>query len=186
MKHLFLIILTGLSISAFSQPFKPFRVELGLASNTSISDEGANGFGGYLEPRYLIDRSWLVGARLEVADINQSVFLDATNVNVSSTVQRSNLIFGEYFFNANQVRPFVGLGIGVTSLEETYVNVGAGFFQVGAGEQRESSFSFAPRFGVNAGHFRVLSTINFSNNKIPNYFGLNVGFEIGGGRKEEY
>ena len=45
-----------------------------------------------------------------------------------------------------------------------------------------TNFGFAPRIGINAGHFRIAAIYDYTGNGISNLFGIQIGFEIGGGR----
>ena len=166
---------------ATGQTYKPFRVELGSAIITvNASDNGSPSLhlDAYVEPRYAINDRFLVGFRHEKhLSTSLSLFLIPGEYEIFS----GNSFLVEYFFNNKRTRPFAGVAFGVYHL----IHLGAdpGIFQTLFGFRQEyvSNVGIAPRVGINSGHFRLTGIFNFTGVRIKNYFGLNLGFEIGGG-----
>ena len=93
----------------------------------------------------------------------------------------------QYYFNNNEVRPFVGAGVGLFSLAAAKFNTAAndpGADDVGA----ETRFGFYPRLGVDVGHFNLTLDYNIiPPTDVPgggevknNYLGIRAGVSIGG------
>lgn len=85
-------------------------------------------------------------------------------------------------FSTKTVRPFAGLGAGI------YTVAGVSFSDLGEdiAVGAATKFGFAPRVGLEAGHFRAAVKYNFAgkdNNIKYNYLSFKVGFFFGGGRK---
>lgn len=183
---LLFVIVFFIFFEGFTQTFKPFRVELGMSFNAATGDEAGNGAGGYFEPRYAVNDQLLLGFRLESGYLSGgSITVNAQEVELNNTNLRARTFFGEYFFGTEKVRPFVGLAMGVFSRKSVGIAVNAGSVQIGALGDSRANFGIAPRAGINAGHWRFLATFNFTGEDISNYMGLNIGFEIGGGRKNK-
>lgn len=179
-----LILMILICANAQAQEFKPFKVDVGLSFNTPFDDVADNGIGGYIEPRYGVNDQFTAGLRLEWSALSSgSITVNTQMVDVSSASVRSTMFVGEYFFNTANVRPFVGAALGMYRRESYGVSVNLGSVQVGDLNGSVTNFGFAPRLGLNAGHFRLSTIFNFTGNDISNYFGLNVGFEFGGGRQ---
>lgn len=181
---LFLTAFLLVLMQSYGREFKPFKVDLGFTLNTALGDESENGAGGYIEPRYGASDEFTFGLRIEWNRLSSgNITINTTEVDVSSTNLVSTMVTGEYFFNIAKVRPFVGLAMGTYRRESYGVNVSLGSVQVGNLDRSITNFGFAPRMGINAGHLRLATIMNFTGNDISNFFGLNVGFEIGGGRQ---
>ena len=179
-----LLIVVLCSFHLQAQEFKPFKVDLGLSFNTPTDDQAGNGMGGYIEPRYGLDDYITLGLRLEWSALSSgNITINTQNVDLSAASVRNTMFVGEYFFNKEKVRPFVGMGIGMYRRQSHGISITAGSVQIGDLNRSVSNFGFAPRVGVNAGHFRLSTIFNFTGNDISNYFGINVGIEIGGGRQ---
>lgn len=177
--------------SDFDREFKPFKVGIGLGYGVPGAGEGAGGgLLAYLEPAYRATDQVLVGLRLEGAFLvrgvqgvrNRDVAGDASSI-LSYTLNT------QYYFSNENVRPFVGAGVGLFTLAATEFNTAANdpnANQVGA----ETRFGFYPRVGVDAGHFNLTLDYNFvPSTEIPgggevanNYLGIRLGASIGGGR----
>lgn len=187
------LLLMLVAIGSFAQEFKPFKVGLGLGYAVPGAGEGAGGGALiYLEPAYRATDLISIGLRLESAIIargiegtsNSEVAGDASS-NVSYTLN------GQYYFNDNYVRPFVGLGVGLFSLAAVEFNtaVSPGADDIGA----ETRFGFYPRLGLDIGHFNITLDYNIvPKSDVPgggevknNYFGIKAGFSIGGGTGEK-
>lgn len=176
----------------YARDFKPFKVGIGIGYAVPGTGEGAGGgFLGYLEPAYRATDEVLVGLRLEGAFMVRGV-KGVANRDVSGDASSvaSYTLNTQYYFNNNEVRPFVGAGVGLFSLAAAKFNTAAndpGADDVGA----ETRFGFYPRLGVDVGHFNL--TLDY--NVIPptdvpgggevknNYLGIRAGVSIGGGKQ---
>lgn len=177
----------------YSQEFRPFKVGLGLGYAVPGKGEGAGG--GvllYLEPAYRASDQVLVGLRLESAIIARGVEGVNSNNDVSGDVS-SNVSYtlnGQYYFNTENVRPFIGAGFGLFTLAAVEFNTASGNDPTADEVGAETNFGFYPRVGLDVGHFNM--TIDY--NIIPptdvpgggevrnNYLGIRIGFSFGGGK----
>ena len=196
------VFITSLAMShAYSQydqdyvrEFKPFKVGIGVGYAVPGAGEGAGGgFLAFLEPAYRVTDQVSAGLRLEGAFLvrgvegvtNQDVEGDASSV-------ASYTLNSQYYFNNNNVRPFVGVGFGLFSLAAAKFNTASGndpgLNDVGA----ETRFGFYPRIGLDVGHFNLVLDYNVvpptdvpGGGEIKNsYLGIRAGISIGGGREE--
>ncbi len=173
---LFLFIIA----SADGQHLKPFRVEIGLALNSSTDSEFTNGSGVYIEPRYAPSDVWLFGFRLERSFLSGSeIEIQDLNLDLATTHVMGNTVFAEYFFLDETVRPFIGVGVGIYSRKKVGLAVDIGGVDIGDLDESAANFGFAPRVGVNVGRWRVLALYNVTGSDIADYLSLNIGFEIG-------
>ncbi len=185
MKKLCVITLLALtSAIASAQTYKPFRVELGVTRGSSLDDEAQSGWGGYIEPRFAANDHWLFGFRFEGVSLNGSaITIDFDEIEVSNTTIRNSSIFAEYFFTNGRVRPFIGMSAGLYKRGALGVEVGTNGIQIGELGESQQNLGFAPRVGINAGHFRFHANANFTGEEIADYIGFGMGLELGGGRK---
>jgi hypothetical protein len=178
----FLLVLLAASVS-FAQNFKPFKVGLGLGYAVPAGGEG--GALLYVEPGYRCTNNILIGLRLESAIISRGLEGTDKDVTGDATSNASYTLNGQYYFNENYVRPFVGLGFGLFSLAALKYNRGAEVESSPA----ETRFGFYPRAGVDIGHLNLTLDYNIvpridvmDGGEIRNsYLGLRAGFSIGGG-----
>lgn len=177
----------------YAREYKSFKVGIGIGYAVPGTGEGAGGgFLGYLEPAYRATDQVLIGLRLEGAFVvrglegvsNRDVSGDASSV-------ASYTLNTQYYFNNNEVRPFVGAGAGLFSMTAVEFNTAAGSpdaNDVGA----ETRFGFYPRIGIDAGHFNLILDYNVvPPTDVPgggevknNYLGIRIGVSIGGGKTE--
>lgn len=104
----------------------------------------------------------------------------------------SYTVNGQYYFNTNKFRPFVGAGSGIYSLSAiTYTDKGVPYTAIGS----ESKFGFYPRAGFDLGHFNLTIDYNFlSSSTLTNsngqgqftnsYLAIKKGVSFGGGRSK--
>ena len=156
--------------------FRRFKLDLSAGYAVTTGDTSGNGVLFSFEPKLAINDHVTIGLRSE---ISISVTGDASYGTVKGT--GSYLATADYYFNTNTVRPFAGAGLGI------FRHASA---DIGSTEEiiTYSKFGFAPRIGIEAGHFRTALEYNFAGkagdiNK--NYLGIKIGFLIGGGRIEE-
>lgn len=198
-KLAFILAITLCSSLAFAQydqdyarEFKEFRVGVGIGYAVPGSGEGAGGgFLAYLEPAYRATDQVLVGLRLEGAFMVRGLEgVGVDDVEGDATSVASYTLNSQYYFNNNDVRPFVGAGVGLYSLAaakfDTRSNIDPDWTDIGA----ETRFGFYPKIGIDAKHFNLTLDYNFipptdlpGGGEIRNsYFGIRAGVSIGGGR----
>lgn len=177
----------------YYREFKPFKVGIGIGYAVPGAGDGAGGgFLMYLEPAYRATDQVAVGLRLEGAFTARGVEGVGNNDiegDASSVVSYS--LNGQYYFNNNNVRPFIGAGVGLFSMAATEFN-SAGNNNIEAEDVgAETRFGFYPRLGVDAGHFNLTLDYNIvPPTDLPgggevknNYLGIRAGFSIGGGKE---
>jgi hypothetical protein len=176
----------------YAREFKEFKVGIGIGYAVPGAGEGAGGgFLAYLEPAYRATDQVLVGLRLEGAFMvrglegsgNDDVQGDASSV-------ASYTLNSHYYFNNNDVRPFIGAGFGLYTLAaakfDTRSNNDPGLNDIGA----ETRFGFYPKIGIDAKHFNLTLDYNVipptdvpGGGEVKNsYLGIRAGVSIGGGR----
>ena len=169
--------------ASFAHNFKPFKVGLGLGYAVPMGGERGGLF--YIEPGYRVNNTFLVGLRIESAMISKNVSANGTDVVGDASSNVSYSLNGQYYFNENYVRPFVGFGMGFFNLAEVEYNMGTEV-QV---SDTETRFGFYPRVGVDIGHLNLTLDYNIvpvtdldDGGEVRNsYLGIRVGFSIGGG-----
>jgi outer membrane protein W len=194
----FIILLMAIAITTQAQDdhlreYKSFKVGLGLGY--AVPGKG-NGSGGgallYLEPAYRACDEVSIGLRLESAIIVRGVQgVTDNDVAGDASSNVSYTLNGQYYFNNNNVRPFIGAGGGLFSLAAVKFNSASGntpgLDEVGA----QTVFGFYPRVGIDAGHFNLTLDYNIvPPSSVPgggqvknNYLGIRAGLSLGGGRK---
>lgn len=173
----------------YAREFKQFKVGLGIGYAQPGSGEGAGGgFLAYLEPAYRATDQVLVGLRLEGAFIVRGIKgVNNRDISGDASSVASYTLNTQYYFNNNNVRPFVGAGVGLFSLAAAKFNTAndPDADEIGA----ETRFGFYPRVGVDVGHFNLTLDYNFvPPTDVPqggevrnNYLGIRAGVSIGGG-----
>jgi outer membrane protein W len=176
-----LAIGAAVCVQAQETTFKPFKVDLALGYAIPGGSGSKGGVIIALEPKYAINDNLTFGLRMETA------VMARVNTDINSTAygegdvkgSGSYLATADYYFNTNQFRPFVGAGAGI------YRNVSVDLNSSSEEAGTSTQFGFAPRAGFELGHFRTALEYNFagkSGGLNNNYFGIKLGFFIGGGR----
>ena len=158
------------------QGYKPFRVDLCLGVSMP--------FGGLflIEPKYAVVPALSIGLKLESAVLLNNFFeSDKSDINVQ--VLLSYFATADYhFLPTNNFRPFIGAG--------------GGLYMIGAAQatsygttvtaEQANNFGAMVRAGFDVSHFRLAFVYNYAGNdgfnNSANYFGINIGAYIGGGR----
>jgi hypothetical protein len=175
----------------YAREFKEFKVGIGIGYAVPGAGEGAGGgFLMYVEPAYRATDQVLVGLRLEGAFMVRGIE-GVTNRDITGDASSvaSFTLNGQYYFNNNEVRPFIGAGVGLFSLAGVKFNTAAsdpGADDVGV----ETRFGFYPRLGLDVGHFNLVLDYNIvpptdvpGGGEVKNtYLGIRAGFSIGGGK----
>jgi len=139
--YIFLFVSLMLTSVANAQDYDKFKLGLGAGYAGGKGAEGITTGGGILltlEPAYRVSDNLAIGLRLEGAAYGSS-FSGWPGGIASLTIN------GQYYFDAELFRPFVGAGLG------------------GYLGSDLSAFGFYPRLGFDWGHF----TLAFEYNLIP-------------------
>jgi outer membrane protein X len=177
-KLLFVAVLfCGVALSAQSQEFKPFRVDAGIGYGLPFWDGLDGGIQFYIEPKYEIAPQIAVGIRWE-----GSLFAGAEENGESVDVKLSSsyLLTGDYYFTNNTFRPFVGIGLGLYSIEGATVEN-----ETVESSEGKNNFGALVRAGFDVSHFRFSVSYNYGGkmgDETFHFVGATVGFYIGGGR----
>ncbi len=162
--------------------FKPFKVDIALGYALPAGSGSKGGVLFAVEPKYAFNDNVTAGLRMEGAVTAQGTVVNGEMNNGDVKVSSSYLLTADYFINTNRLRPFVGIGAGI------FTNASANFDAQSAGDVKSGSkFGFAPRAGIEYGHFRAAVEYNVAGKTATvnhNYLGLKLGFFIGGGRYE--
>src|SRR6476661_7101354 len=115
MKKVFLIcaFMAGAFFSN-AQTFKPFKVDLATGYAVPSGKGSKGGIVLAIEPKYAINDNISLGLRMEAA-ITARGYVASNGQEVSGDVKASGsyLATGDYYFNTNKFRPFVGMGVGL-------------------------------------------------------------------------
>lgn len=186
---LVLITVLTLSLNSFAQStaYTPWQVDF-MGGYAAASGKGTKGgIALYLEPKYHITDNLSAGLRLGGALTLKYTLNDAGDEvgEASVAAVASYLATGDYYFQKEpgaKFRPFAGIGLGFASA--------AGATSTDMVEtseaQTKKGFSGMVRAGFDVSHFRfnLEYDINPKTGRISNnYFGVNLGFYIGGGSR---
>lgn len=182
------------AVGANAQEFKKFKVGLGGGYAIPGGNGAKAGVLFYLEPAYRIQDNLQVGLRMEWAVIARGYSEDIGSADFDVSALGSYTLNGQYYFNNNSFRPFVGAGFGMYSIKAAKLDVSdANDPDAGdLGLSDETKFGFYPRVGFDAGHFTLSIDYNLvgateiegADGKIKNsYIGIRLGGFFGGGRK---
>lgn len=180
---LMLIACTG--AAAVAQEYKAFRVGVGLGYANASGKGAKGGVLWTLEPGYRVNDQILANLRIEGAVIARGSATE-TSASLDVAALGSYTLNGQYYFNNNNFRPYVGVGLGMYSLAAASMDVNVN----GTTQQQvvasANKIGFYPRVGFDAGHF----TLNIDYNIVPetdgiknSYLGIRLGGFFGGGRK---
>jgi hypothetical protein len=175
----------------YARDYKTFKVGIGIGYAVPGAGEGAGGgFLGYLEPAYRATDDVVVGLRLEGAFMVRGIKgVSSRDISGDASSVASYSLNSQYYFSDEEVRPFLGAGIGLFSMTAAKFNTAAGDLQADdvGGETR---FGFYPRVGIDVGHFNLVLDYNVipptdvpGGGEVKNsYLGIRAGVSIGGGR----
>lgn len=179
-----LMLIAFTAAAAVAQEYKAFRVGLGLGYANASGKGAKGGVLWTLEPGYRVNDQILANLRIEGAVIGRG-YADETSASIDVAALGSYTINGQYYFNNNSLRPFVGVGLGMYSLAAVSVSAN----QTGGSSEAVAAankIGFYPRVGFDAGHF----TLNLDYNIVPetsgiknSYLGIRIGGFFGGGKK---
>ncbi|MDR2653271.1 MAG: hypothetical protein LBC68_13365 [Prevotellaceae bacterium] len=184
-KLLFIAVLfCGVALSAQSQEFKPFRVDLGVGYGLPFAKSLDGGVQFYVEPKYEVAPQLAVGLRWEGSLFGGA---EQDGQSVDMKLSSSYMVTGDYYFNNNTFRPFVGLGLGLYSIGGASVDA----VEVeGDGVEVElnaskNNFGALLRAGFDVSHFRFTLSYNYGGkigDETFHFLGATIGFYLGGGR----
>lgn len=168
-----------MTASAQDREFKSFKfdIALGLAMPTDGNGVKAGGLIA-IQPHYRVTDNFALGLRLEGAGIGYVYDDTYGDQQVDVKVVSSYCASGEFYFNKNRFRPFVGAGAGLFDSQAATSSNGGGSVVLG---ERAKSFGFYPEVGFEAGHFRLCADYNVTGHNLS-YFSLKIGAFFGGGR----
>lgn len=181
--HICLLLLFVLPLTAQNE-YRPIKMDVGLLLG-EVNEHNVGLIAPYIEPKYNINNNITVGMRFEYIFYSKENFIDFDPNNPyrsdfdADGWTFSSVLTGDYYFNDDFLRPFVGIGAGVyymyNAKENSYLNF----------NEHILSFGYVPRVGFNMGQFRVSCEYNFiiSETTDLSYLSLKLGYEIGGGKK---
>ncbi|WP_067037567.1 hypothetical protein [Allomuricauda sp. CP2A] len=179
------IVMASLAQWAHAQEQNKFRV--GLDFGYAMPD-GGGGIILAIEPKYNIADNMNIGLRFESAAMAKNV--GATEADLTASVSYSGTF--DYYFNSgsSSFAPFIGGGVGYSSLGSLSSSVESEGFQASAELEVDGKFGGLVRAGFEAGKFRVAATYNLIGKtdfgggaEVKNsYIGISLGFYIGGGK----
>ncbi len=166
--------------------FKPFKVDVSTGFALPLGGSGSSkvGFLFVVEPKYAVAEQFSIGLRLEVAAMARGTVIGGTEFEGQVQGNGSYLATGDYYFNNNKFRPFIGAGAGLYTIGSVDVNSANPSDPINV--PTENKFGFMFRGGFEAGHFRLgieynaIGKSQYSENN--SYIGFKIGACIGGGR----
>lgn len=176
-------------VEDYARDFKPFRVGVGIGYAVPGAEQG--GVLGYIEPAYRATDHVAVALRVEAAFLVRglkSINADETPVDKSPVV--SYTFNSHYYLNNENVRPFIGAGVGLFHTAAATFNIPANGPDADNVEA-ETRFGFYPQVGIDAGHLNFTLEYNVvpptdvpGGGEVKNsYLGIRAGVSVGGGRK---
>ncbi|PIA78866.1 hypothetical protein BFR04_04865 [Gaetbulibacter sp. 4G1] len=173
-----------------------FRIESGVLLKT---DSDNLGLLLNIEPKVKASENTVIGLRFGIAINPQKIRIDnSTSFFIDELDDNSIISFVstyDYYLNAKNHRPYVGLGLGYylfndidisdrnsgsTDILEGSVKNKLGFLLRGGLEIRNTryglEYNFIPKADIKIPNGQTVGTIDNS------YFGLSIGFTIGGGK----
>ena len=168
-----IFVINGVA-SAQAESYGAFKVDvmLGYANPASSSGTVNGGLTFSIEPKYNLTDNIAVGLQLG------STILTSSNSAIGIAALGNYSLTGEYYFTGNKVRPFAGVGAGLYKFGDIEITSGGQTQTIPGGG---SVFGFAPRAGVQIGHFRIAAEYNLV--KDSNFLALKIGATIGGGSR---
>lgn len=186
-KALYVIIaLMSMSQLTFGQEQGKFRA--GLDFGYAMPD-GGGGVLMSLEPKYNVADNMNIGFRIESAAMAKNISADGVSLEATLAASISYSGTFDYYFNSgsSSFAPFMGAGLGYNAL----ANVGLDIEGFDSSDEVEVDGKFGGliRAGFEAGKFRISATYNLvgktevEDSEIKNsYFGISLGFYVGGGK----
>lgn len=183
---IFFIAISAKAQTESERIFKPFKVDVSTGFALPLGGSGSSKAGVLfvVEPKYAVAEQFAIGLRLEVAAMARGTVIGGTEFEGQVQGNGSYLATGDYYFNNNKFRPFIGAGAGLYSIGSVDYNSTDPLYPTNV--PTENKFGFMIRSGFEAGHFRLgieYNAIGKSQlSKNNSYIGFKVGACIGGGR----
>lgn len=191
-----LVIALAMSLNAQEKG----KIRVGFDGGLAFPNAGI-GIGGGLDVRYNIQDNINAGVILGGVGLIKDVSVNSIANTMTATASAINnyLITSDYYFNNDKssFAPFLGGGIGISSIQNIQMTVANGGSTSIAGSTsflKENRFGALLRGGFEAGHFRMTAEYHLIGNSNVvdinktiigttgnSYFCLNIGFYIGGG-----
>ncbi|TAE31744.1 MAG: hypothetical protein EAZ91_06420 [Cytophagales bacterium] len=171
------LVLTVGASYAQAQTYRKFKVDMtsGYSRPTSGVGDVSGGLNLSIEPKYNVTDQIAVGLKFEATVLASADRIGSDGLLLA--VVRSSSLTGEYYFGSKTVRPYLGVGVGL--YRPAIIDTSEGFESIDIGAERQ--FGFAPRLGLQMGHFRL--GVEYNMVKDSNFFSIKTGTTIGGGRK---
>jgi hypothetical protein len=180
---LFILCTKSAFTQIYDREFKPFKIDISAGYAIPQASGAKGGLLFAIEPKYaFVGDRFSCGLRLEAAILTPAE--DTTDIStLQSQANISGLLTGDYYFNNNNLRPFLGAGFGLYSVvNQTGKDEGA----LLPNATFSNRLGFMLRGGIEWGHLRTGLEYNFVSSKINEvkngYFGIKVGILLGGGR----
>lgn len=153
-----------ISFSAFplAESYGPVRVETGIILPFEFGNFKQSGFGIIIEPKLNITDNLSVGLRA-----HWGLMLGGRSE--SATAMICYMLKADYFFNTNEIRPYVTFGLGLNPIASAYtkeLQTWNSYYGTYESENEnvsssETFFSIFPGAGINLGSFRFGVGMNF-------------------------
>jgi len=146
------------SASAQALHYEPIRVDVGLVGGYA-GGVGGGGFGGVVEPKFLVRDDLAVGLRVEgMVIFGASVDGPEESLSISSGSLASTLLKAEYLVGDLGIRPMVGLGLGIFSIGGQDIGTSTAGTRVDQNLGRH--LGMAPQVGLELGRVRLAVAYN--------------------------
>lgn len=177
--------------------FKPFKVDVsaGFALPLGGAASSKAGVLFVVEPKYAVAEQFAIGLRLEIAVMARGSLINGQGFEGNFQGNGSYLATGDYYFNNNKFRPFIGAGAGLYTIGSVdnnstdSVDYNSTDPLLPTEVPTENKFGFMFRGGFEAGHFRLgieYNAVGKSQYSEHNsYIGFKVGTCFGGGRHKK-
>jgi len=195
MKRVLLALFVLAGFSASAQAYKPFKVNVSVGFAKPLNAGVSGGVLFAVEPKYGLSDNFDLGLRVEVASVARGIKYNGNTTTGDVGAFASYLLTGNYLFGKGNVRPFLGVGVGLYSVASGgTVTVVDGQTPQNVNLVSDTKFGGMIRGGIKAGHFVAAVEYNAApttDNTLANttitsenaYLGIKVGVDIGGGRK---
>ncbi|MHA7865233.1 hypothetical protein [Flagellimonas marinaquae] len=187
MKKIVFVFLLRLAVVQVSQAQEKNKFRVGLDAGYAMPD-GGGGLLLAIEPKYNIADNMNVGLRIESAAMAKNI--GPTEADLTTSVSYSGTF--DYYFNSgsSSFAPFVGGGVGYSTLGNLSSTVEIEGIQASAELEVDGKFGGLLRAGFEVGKFRLAATYNLigatefaPGAEVKNsYFGISLGFYLGGGK----
>lgn len=183
---IFLAATAAIAQSDSARIFKPFKVDVSVGFALPLGGSSATkvGFLFVIEPKYAVADQFTIGLRLELAAMARGTVINGYDFTGDVQGNGSYLATGDYYFNNNKFRPFIGAGAGLYQIGTANYNSINPSYPTNI--PTDNKFGFMFRGGFEAGHFRLgieYNAVGKSQYSEHNsYIGFKVGTCFGGGR----